>query len=64
MPDKDNGPASAGKPAFDCRRAWWFDNVPDLDNFGILLGAYWSDFDVEESATDRYGARVRFKYYF
>ncbi|ATG74542.1 hypothetical protein AN401_12330 [Zobellella denitrificans] len=43
-----------------------FDNVLDLDNFGILLGAYWSDFDVEEStvATDRYGARVRFKYVF
>ncbi|MBL1376418.1 carbohydrate porin [Zobellella iuensis] len=43
-----------------------FDNVLDLDNFGILLGAYWSDFDVAESttATDRYGARVRFKYVF
>ncbi|WP_375057951.1 carbohydrate porin [Zobellella sp. DQSA1] len=43
-----------------------FDNVLDLDNFDILLGAYWSGFDVAESttATDRYGARVRFKYVF
>lgn len=43
-----------------------FDQVLDMDNFNILLGAYWSDFDADEVTrdTDRYGARVRFKYFF
>lgn len=42
-------------------------NVMDMQNFNIYLGAYWSklegDSDIS-SDDDRYGARLRFKYYF
>lgn len=43
-------------------------NVMNMDNFNIYLGAYWSLLDRDESqggdSEDRYGARVRFKYFF
>ncbi|MBV7405851.1 carbohydrate porin [Enterobacter sp. ENT03] len=45
-------------------------NVMNMQNFNIYLGAYYSILDSDESAEhrsdddDRYGARVRFKYYF
>ncbi|WP_392559929.1 carbohydrate porin [Orbus mooreae] len=43
-------------------------NVMDMDNFNIYLGAYWSQLDRDKSQGDgtenRYGARVRFKYFF
>ncbi|WP_392565625.1 carbohydrate porin [Utexia brackfieldae] len=43
-------------------------NVMDMDNFNIYLGAYWSVLDRDEnhgeSNEDRYGARIRFKYFF
>jgi len=42
-------------------------NVMDMQNFNIYLGAYWSklqgDSDIG-SDDDRYGGRVRFKYFF
>jgi len=46
-------------------------NVMDMDNFNIDLGAYWSMLNLPDNDgsranddSDRYGARVRFKYYF
>ncbi|OAT39165.1 carbohydrate porin [Proteus myxofaciens] len=45
-------------------------NVLDMDNFKTYLGAYYSHIDgkdeinVHSSDKDRYGARVRFKYFF
>lgn len=44
-------------------------NVMDMQNFNIYLGAYYSILDAEDKPSDsdnddRYGARVRFKYYF
>jgi len=42
-------------------------NVMDMQNFNIYLGAYYSKIQSSEeisSDDDRYGARVRFKYYF
>ncbi|MRS17227.1 porin [Enterobacteriaceae bacterium RIT691] len=42
-------------------------NVMDMQNFNIYLGAYWSKLQGDSSADsndDRYGGRVRFKYYF
>lgn len=42
-------------------------NVMDMQNFNIYLGAYWSKLQGDHdfsSDDDRYGGRVRFKYYF
>ncbi|WP_349920860.1 carbohydrate porin [Aeromonas veronii] len=42
-------------------------SVLDLSNFDIYLGAYWSQLNVDSGEVDnmdRYGGRVRFKYYF
>lgn len=46
-------------------------NVMNMQNFNIFLGAYYSILDSDQGANsqdsddeDRYGARVRFKYYF
>ncbi|RKS87632.1 raffinose porin [Orbus hercynius] len=43
-------------------------NVMGMDNFNIYLGTYWSKLERDESQGDgnenRYGARVRFKYFF
>ncbi|SFR17615.1 MULTISPECIES: carbohydrate porin [unclassified Enterobacter] len=46
-------------------------NVMDMKNFDIFLGAYYSMLDSDQAARnqdgdddDRYGARLRFKYYF
>lgn len=43
--------------------------ILDMDNYKIYLGAYYSvidgkDIEVSNSDKDRYGARVRFKYFF
>ncbi|MBB1199324.1 porin [Enterobacteriaceae bacterium 89] len=42
-------------------------NVMDMQNFNIYLGAYWSQISGDSSISsddNRYGGRVRFKYYF
>lgn len=42
-------------------------NIMDMKNFNIYLGTYWSWLNEKggnEEAQDRYGARVRFKYFF
>ncbi|HCL6042138.1 TPA: carbohydrate porin, partial [Klebsiella michiganensis] len=44
-------------------------NVMNMQNFNIYLGAYYSILDSDEKLSqgdddDRYGARVRFKYFF
>lgn len=40
-------------------------NLMNVDNFDIYLGAYWSKMESDNGSNDdRYGARVRFKYYF
>ena len=48
--------------------SYLIDNVMDMDNFNIYLGTYWSLLDRSKShgdnTDDRYGARVRFKYFF
>lgn len=50
--------------------SYQFANVMDMENFNIYLGTYYSimnsdDDDVHgDDSDDRYGARVRFKYYF
>lgn len=43
-----------------------FRNVMKMQNFDIYLGAYWSQINAERHSGDseRYGARVRFKYHF
>lgn len=48
-----------------------FANVMDMDNFDVYLGAYWSQLQpqdgfggVSDENQDRYGGKVRFKYYF
>ncbi|TDR56156.1 raffinose porin [Halomonas ventosae] len=45
-----------------------FPNVMSIDNFDIYLGAYYSRVDHEEidniDNADRYGGRLRFKYFF
>lgn len=48
--------------------SYLIDNVLDMDNFNIYLGAYWSLLDRNKShgdnTDDRYGARIRFKYFY
>jgi hypothetical protein len=48
--------------------SWLLPNIMDMANFNIYLGAYasWLDSSAEKSAgsDERYGARVRFKYFF
>lgn len=50
--------------------SYQFANVMDMENFNIYLGAYYSVLDSDgddvngDESDDRYGARVRFKYYF
>ncbi|MDF7680301.1 carbohydrate porin [Enterobacteriaceae bacterium ESL0689] len=48
--------------------SWQLPNIMDMNNFNIYLGAYasWLDSSAENSgeADRRYGARVRFKYFF
>lgn len=52
--------------------SYHFPNVLDMDNFNIYLGAYWSLIKRDsdnlsadgDDSDDRYGVRVRFKYYF
>jgi hypothetical protein len=42
-------------------------NVMDMENFNIYLGAYWSKLQGDNASSsddNRYGGRVRFKYYF
>lgn len=42
-------------------------NIMDMNNFNIYLGTYWSwlkEKGGDEGSQDRYGARVRFKYFF
>ncbi|HBB4701157.1 TPA: carbohydrate porin, partial [Escherichia coli] len=47
-----------------------FANVMDMENFNIYLGTYYSILDSDgdkihgDDSDDRYGARVRFKYFF
>ena len=46
-----------------------FRNVMDMENFNVYLGAYWSRINLDNKSDqqhdkDRYGARVRFKYFF
>ncbi|MCO6551820.1 MAG: carbohydrate porin [Gilliamella sp.] len=48
--------------------SYLIDNVMDMENFNIYLGAYWSLLDRNkaygDNTADRYGARVRFKYFY
>ncbi|HHG9065126.1 TPA: carbohydrate porin [Citrobacter freundii] len=50
--------------------SYQFANVMDMENFNIYLGTYYSILDSDgnkvqgDDSDDRYGARVRFKYYF
>lgn len=50
--------------------SYQFANVMDMQNFNIYLGLYYSILDSDgdgingDDSDDRYGARVRFKYYF
>ncbi|MDA8478687.1 carbohydrate porin [Citrobacter sp. Awk 4] len=50
--------------------SYQFANVMDMQNFNIYLGMYYSILDSDgdgingDDSDDRYGARVRFKYYF
>ena len=48
--------------------SYLFDNVLDISNFNIYLGGYWSKLERSEEqgggSRDRYGARVRFKYFY
>nr|WP_318384467.1 carbohydrate porin [uncultured Enterobacter sp.] len=47
--------------------SYLFPFVMDMENFNIYLGAYYSKLESDSknsSDDDRYGARVRFKYYF
>lgn len=48
--------------------SWQLPNIMDMPNFNIYLGAYasWLDSSAQQSGNDdeRYGARVRFKYFF
>lgn len=47
--------------------SYWIKNVMNMENFNIYLGTYYSKIQSDEkisSDDDRYGARVRFKYYF
>ena len=47
--------------------SYWIKNVMNMQNFNIYLGTYYSKIQSDEkisSDDDRYGARVRFKYYF
>ncbi|MCT4703482.1 carbohydrate porin [Enterobacteriaceae bacterium H20N1] len=49
-----------------------FDNILDMDNFNIYLGSYWSQikrdsgdlYNGDDNSDNRYGVRVRFKYFF
>ena len=48
-----------------------FSNVMDMDNFDVYLGAYWSQIKPQDGfgglgdeTQERYGGKVRFKYYF
>lgn len=48
-----------------------FTNVMDMDNFDMYLGAYWSQLQpqdgfggLSDENQDRYGGKVRFKYFF
>ena len=50
--------------------SYQFANVMDMENFNIYLGTYYSILDSDgdkihgDDSDDRYGARVRFKYFF
>ena len=48
--------------------SWQLPNIMDMPNFNIYLGAYasWLDSSAAQTGSDdeRYGARVRFKYFF
>ena len=47
--------------------SYWIKNVMNMENFNIYLGTYYSKIQSDEKVSsddDRYGARVRFKYYF
>ena len=48
--------------------SWHLPNIMDMPNFNIYLGAYasWLDSSAAKSGNtdERYGARVRFKYFF
>lgn len=47
--------------------SYWIKNVMNMQNFNIYLGTYYSKIQSDQeisSDDDRYGARVRFKYYF
>lgn len=50
--------------------SYQFANVMDMENFNIYLGTYYSIMNSDgddvhgDDSDDRYGARVRFKYYF
>ena len=50
--------------------SYQFANVMDMENFNIYLGTYYSILDSDgdkkhgDDTDDRYGARVRFKYFF
>ncbi|MDF7667760.1 carbohydrate porin [Orbaceae bacterium ESL0727] len=48
--------------------SYLFDNVLDMDNFNIYTGVYWSLLERSkeqgDNTEDRYGARVRFKYFY
>lgn len=47
--------------------SYWIKNVMNMENFNIYLGTYYSKIQSDQEIStddDRYGARVRFKYYF
>ncbi|WP_333501748.1 carbohydrate porin [Kluyvera genomosp. 2] len=47
--------------------SYWIKNVMNMQNFNIYLGTYYSKIQSDQEIStddDRYGARVRFKYYF
>ena len=47
--------------------SYWIRNVMNMENFNIYLGTYYSKIQSDQEIStddDRYGARVRFKYYF
>lgn len=67
---RDNGEISAkGKYKLHTINAsYLISNVMDMDNFNIYLGTYLSRLERDEKQgggnDNRYGARVRFKYFF
>ncbi|ENY5947869.1 carbohydrate porin [Escherichia coli] len=69
----DNGCWIDGKGSYNIHTvhaSYQFTNVMNMDNFNIFLGAYYSILDSDSwygndnNADERYGVRLRFKYFF